>query len=349
MSNPAILTVNPANRAPVVSSAATATPNPLLVGQYTAFSVAASDPDGDTLAYSWNYGDGTSGTGASVSHAYTTAGTFTAKVTITDGKGGSVASQLTVTVNTSTAPYIVSFTLMNADTDQPIPQHDPLLNGATIDLAALPTQRLNVRANVSPATVGSVRFSYDAIANYRTESVTPYALAGDTNGNYYAWTPSTTTHTLTATPYSGGGISGTAGTALTIRFNVVAATATDELADLPPCSEEIDGPGDGGGGGGTPEPQQIIDLGTLQLNARAKIQLPVPETMTQYRRLRGKALSILPPKLRASGSKLTGKATATGVFEFTIDWETRVRMSDENGKRIERLNVSQRYRITVVE
>jgi hypothetical protein len=350
ISNSATLTVNSANRAPVISSPATATPNPLFVGQYTTFTVAASDPDGNALTYAWNFGDGTSGTGPSIQHAYTTAGSFAARVTISDGKGGSVSGQVTVTVNTSTAPYIVSFTLINADTDQPIAQHDPLLNGTTIDLGALPTQRLNVRANVSPATVGSVRFGYDAIANYRTENVTPYALGSDTNGNYGSWTPSTASHTLTATPFTGGSGSGTAGAPLTIRFNVVAASAVEAAADVLAESEEpTGGDGSGSGGGGTPQPEQIIDLGTLTLNARAKIVLPLPETMQQYRRMRGKASSVLPAKLRVTGSKLSGKATVLGVYEFTINWETRIKVSDEKGKRIERLNTEQRYRITVVE
>ena len=50
-----------------------------------------------------------------------------------------------------------SFTLVNAVTDQDI---GPLANGATINLATLPTRNLNIRANTD-TTVGSVRFTYD--------------------------------------------------------------------------------------------------------------------------------------------------------------------------------------------
>jgi hypothetical protein len=106
---------------------------------------------------------------------------------------------------------------MNADTDQPIM---PLTDGATMNPATLPTRNLNILADTAPATVGSVRFTYDGNPDYETENVSPYALAGDTNGDYYAWTPSSGSHRLTATPYTGSNKSSTQGTSRTIAFTV---------------------------------------------------------------------------------------------------------------------------------
>jgi hypothetical protein len=119
---------------------------------------------------------------------------------------------------------LLSFTLINADTDQPITAFDPLNDGATLNLATLPTTNLNVRANTYPSTVGSVQFGYDGNPNYRVESVVPYALEGDSGGDYAAWTPSIGSHALTGTPYSGSGASGTPGTPLTINFDVINQT-----------------------------------------------------------------------------------------------------------------------------
>lgn len=116
---------------------------------------------------------------------------------------------------------VESFTLINADTDLPIAAFDPLLDGAEIDLALLPTNNLNIRANTSPAVVGSVQFDLDGSINYQTESVAPYALEGDSNGDYNPWTPPLGLRTLTATPFTGSGGGGTAGDALTINFSVV--------------------------------------------------------------------------------------------------------------------------------
>jgi hypothetical protein len=42
------------------------------------------------------------------------------------------------------------------------------------------------------------------------ESTAPFALEGDTNGNY----------TITATPFCGSGASGTMGSAYTVQLNV---------------------------------------------------------------------------------------------------------------------------------
>ena len=128
------------------------------------------------------------------------------------------------------AQSVTGFTLVNADTDQDI---GPLTNGATVNLATLPARNLNVRAETSPAAVGSVRFELDA-AGYTTESVAPYALAGDASGNYNAWTPTVGSHTLKATPYTGSGATGTASTALTVAFQVV-----DTVGNSPPTVQWI--------------------------------------------------------------------------------------------------------------
>ncbi len=137
----------------------------------------------------------------------------------------------------SSGSAVASVTLINADTNQPISGFDPLLNGATLDLSSLPTKNLNIRANTGSATVGSVRFALDGTSDYRTETVQPYALAGDSSGNYAAWTPAVGSHTLTVTPYSGASGTGTAGSALTIAFTVQSGSTSGGTA--------------GGGTGGT--------------------------------------------------------------------------------------------------
>ena len=53
------------------------------------------------LTYAWDFGDGASGSGATVSHTYAAGGAFQAKVTMKDGAGVSVSSTVTVTVTVS--------------------------------------------------------------------------------------------------------------------------------------------------------------------------------------------------------------------------------------------------------
>ena len=145
-----------------------------------------------------------------------------------DAAFNSFLSLVGQSIGTSPPQAVTSLTLVNADTDQDIMQ---LTNGATLNLQTLPTRNLNVRANTNPSTVGSVRFGLDINPSYSTESVAPYTLAGDTSGDYNAWTPSVGSHTITATPYTGSGASGSAGTALSISFNVVdQASTTPEIS-----------------------------------------------------------------------------------------------------------------------
>jgi glucose/arabinose dehydrogenase len=140
----------------------------------------------------------------------------------------------TATFRVVSAQAVTSITLLNADTDQPIAGYDPLLTGTTLNLATLPSRNLSIRANTNPATVGSVRFSYDGNVNYKLENFTPYAIAGD-NGpsDYLPWTPAVGSHTLTLTPFTQSSAGGTAGTALTIDFTVIdqALRAADNPAN----------------------------------------------------------------------------------------------------------------------
>jgi hypothetical protein len=71
-------------------------------GDNVTFSVGATDPQGDTLAYAWDDGDPDhgefTGTGDTVVWTTDEPGTYTITVTITDGDGNSTTSSFTLTV-----------------------------------------------------------------------------------------------------------------------------------------------------------------------------------------------------------------------------------------------------------
>ncbi|MFA6427225.1 MAG: lamin tail domain-containing protein [Candidatus Magasanikbacteria bacterium] len=57
------------------------------VGESVSFDASDStDPDGDVLAFEWDFGDGEDGEGSSIEHVYEKEGTFTVNVTVSDGK-----------------------------------------------------------------------------------------------------------------------------------------------------------------------------------------------------------------------------------------------------------------------
>src|SRR5262249_53934710 len=63
------------------------------------FNSSASSPNGSIVANNWDFGDGQTGTGAAVTHTYTAAGNFTARVTVTDSAGMTASASTAITIN----------------------------------------------------------------------------------------------------------------------------------------------------------------------------------------------------------------------------------------------------------
>jgi PKD repeat protein len=99
------------NKPPVITSGPDAVPA-------ITFNVSATDPDNNQLAYSWDFGDGSSGVGAQPTHIYSVSGTHTATVTVCDTGGGTTTGTVAVTTGegSSTGPGDVNGDgLVNAD------------------------------------------------------------------------------------------------------------------------------------------------------------------------------------------------------------------------------------------
>lgn len=71
-------------------------------GQLIEFNGAgSSDPNGDTLTYAWDFGDGAMGNGVSLTHVFDGDGTYTVSLTVSDGQASNTA---TTTATIATAP-----------------------------------------------------------------------------------------------------------------------------------------------------------------------------------------------------------------------------------------------------
>jgi PKD repeat protein len=109
-----------------------ATPKP---GETVTLTASASDPQGSTLSYAWDFGDGTRATGNSVTHSYPAEGAMPLSVQATNRAGISATARTTLdvvaiapsqptVVLSDTAPYptrAVTFTATATD-----PQNSPL-------------------------------------------------------------------------------------------------------------------------------------------------------------------------------------------------------------------------------
>ncbi len=80
----------------------------VVIGQAAAFDgSASSDPDGAVVSYHWDFGDGSAGTGATASHAYVSAGSYTVTLTVTDNDGATGQDTSTVAVTEPPAEVTV--------------------------------------------------------------------------------------------------------------------------------------------------------------------------------------------------------------------------------------------------
>ncbi|MGA5301636.1 PQQ-dependent sugar dehydrogenase [Nucisporomicrobium flavum] len=92
------------NRAPTAVASANRTSGqaPLSV---TFSSAGSSDPEGSALTYRWAFGDGSTSTAANPTKTYTTNGTYSATLTVTDGEGLTGTASVQITVG-NTAPTV---------------------------------------------------------------------------------------------------------------------------------------------------------------------------------------------------------------------------------------------------
>jgi len=72
----------------------------VLVNETVQFNGSGScDPDGEIVSYYWDFGDGTNATGVAPTHVYTTNGTYTVTLTVTDNNRATDNDTCNITVN----------------------------------------------------------------------------------------------------------------------------------------------------------------------------------------------------------------------------------------------------------
>ncbi len=141
------------------------------------------------------------------------------------------------TIVSSAEIAVTDFVLVDADTNADIMA---LVDGSVVEISQLPTTNLNIRANATEA-VESVQLALSGTnSSSRKENAAPYALFGDSNGNYNAGALPAGGYSLSATPYSENNLGGSAGNTLTINFMFSTGDNTSALRLFPnPAVSEV--------------------------------------------------------------------------------------------------------------
>ena len=183
-----------ANRAPTAQ--ATATPHAGALPLAVNFDGSASiDLDGDALTYTWDFGDGSApGFGATTAHTYTAAGTFTATLTVSDGRGGSDSTTLRIDAGNRAPTPVIETPVVGAE--YAVGQSFTLRGSATDpEDGALPTSSLKWRIDkhhnththpfLDPTSGNDLTFFYpepEDLDAARTSFLRVYLTATDNSG-----------------------------------------------------------------------------------------------------------------------------------------------------------------------
>jgi chitodextrinase len=130
------------------------------VTNFSFTSQGASDPENAPLTYSWTFGDGGTGTGATVAHVFNSGGTFTVTLTVSDGTNQVTAATRSVQAEDIGSGFWVNF--------------EPAVGGARIRRVQFVRSGAQLsgsyRTNLSPAGGGTVTGSMSSPRNLQFEA-----------------------------------------------------------------------------------------------------------------------------------------------------------------------------------
>ncbi len=127
-------------------------------------------------------------------------------------------STATIELTVVDAPKVVSYTLIDADTDQPLVE---INDGDVLDLRIFDTADFNIQANIGDLVPGSIVFDFNGTESFRRDNTAPYAVGRENRGNFRKLDLLPGVNTVTGTPFSRRGGRGDEGVAKTISFEII--------------------------------------------------------------------------------------------------------------------------------
>ena len=176
-------------------------------------------------------------TNKTIQHNYQNPGNYLIRVRLTDPAGAqTISTAVSIKIPGEKKIAVESFTLIDAGNDQAVRE---LEDGLIIKHTEWEGKTFSVRANTSMGMIDRVEFNIEGpIVHHQVDSDPPYALFGDSQGDFIGRKLLAGNYRLTATPYS----TFEAGAALVVSFQVensvlvksdktIGAVLVDELHD----------------------------------------------------------------------------------------------------------------------
>ena len=145
----------------------------------------STDPQGQALTYAWTFSDGSTATGATVTHTFQKHGSYTASVVVSDSQNSSTSNPIPITV--SAAPPVVQQKSMNVNVLGVAP--------TSVQDTIVATDRESLPLTYSIATMPTVG---SATINANTGAIT-YSVPGFTTSAADSFTVSVTNTLATST------------------------------------------------------------------------------------------------------------------------------------------------------
>ncbi len=151
------------------------------VDQLVAFDGSGSSDVNGLVNYSWNFGDGTYGTGVAPTHSYQSAGIYVAILTVEDPAGNTAWSGVTITVNSPSGSGSSSSSQSSSSstptpnptpTPAPTPTPTPSSNTIPVTRANEPALNIPISGNITSAQITNASLTVDQSAAKATLSFT---------------------------------------------------------------------------------------------------------------------------------------------------------------------------------